>query len=95
VFLRFFQEAAPGQVHPVHVVDLLHHDEDHITRLDRILKLGHMVRADLADVQQAFLARKDLDERAEAQHSRDFPVKHLSGLRVTRQIANDLQGFPG
>ena len=56
------------------LVDLLHHDVEHVAAADHVLDVTHAARADVRDVQQPVRALLQLDERAELRRLTTLPV---------------------
>src|SRR5258705_7327023 len=71
-----------GQVDPALAVDL-HHDDHHLVADGHdVLDGRHVVVGELADADEAFLARQDLDERAEAHDPGDLAEIQRADLHV-------------
>src|SRR5258705_1450449 len=79
-----------GQVDPALAVDL-HHDDHHLVADGHdVLDGRHVVVGELADPDEAFLARQDLDERAEAHDPGDLAEVQRPDLDLAGQALDPL-----
>ena len=64
-FVALFHGALAGELHAALVIDADALDPDHVADLDDVLGAVDAEVGQLGDVDEAFLAGQDLDERAE------------------------------
>ena len=87
-FIELIKDAFAAQVDPVHVIYLLDRYKDLVSRIYRILKPWHVIVADLAYVQEAFLAGKHLNEDTETHHPCGCAHECLAGLDLADKIVD-------
>ncbi|OQA06589.1 MAG: hypothetical protein BWY66_01788 [bacterium ADurb.Bin374] len=90
---RFGQEGLAGEVHAALRVDLDHFHGDFVADVHDVFDLVHAVVVELADVNHAFDAGQDLDERAELHDALHLAGVGLAHFGVFGDLADHVEGL--
>jgi len=93
VVSRFIHTVAHGEIDPALAVDFHNLYFDQVTLADNVFDFLDPFPGELADVDQAFLARQEFDEGAKVHQAGDAAFKDLAWLGIIGNALDDRNGF--